>query len=148
MLTFKFPLIWRKTFFFSFACSFFGTVEHVSSFSLFPPLYLWLSVSMPTRPGCLEVLLIRMCRAYNSTNNTMFFDGKFASPQLFKALGKCLLFWGITRAFIWSCVRSFELRYLSDNDGVKAILRHFSSKKTNCHRNAVQLHGSDVNYTH
>lgn len=39
------------------------------------------------KAGCLEVLLIRMCRAYNSSNNTMFFDGKFASPQLFKALG-------------------------------------------------------------
>ncbi|XP_066512931.1 nuclear receptor ROR-beta-like isoform X2 [Hoplias malabaricus] len=39
------------------------------------------------KAGCLEVLLIRMCRAYNPTNNTMFFDGKFASPQLFKALG-------------------------------------------------------------
>uniref|UniRef100_A0AAR2L8H6 RAR-related orphan receptor C b n=1 Tax=Pygocentrus nattereri TaxID=42514 RepID=A0AAR2L8H6_PYGNA len=39
------------------------------------------------KAGCLEVLLIRMCRAYNSANNTMFFNGKFASPQLFKALG-------------------------------------------------------------
>uniref|UniRef100_A0A671KXJ7 Nuclear receptor ROR-beta-like n=1 Tax=Sinocyclocheilus anshuiensis TaxID=1608454 RepID=A0A671KXJ7_9TELE len=38
------------------------------------------------KAGCLEILLIRMCRAYNSSNNTMFFDGKFASPQLFKAL--------------------------------------------------------------
>ncbi|XP_030629748.1 RAR-related orphan receptor C b [Chanos chanos] len=39
------------------------------------------------KAGCLEVLLIRMCRAYNSTNNTIFFDGKFATAQLFKALG-------------------------------------------------------------
>ncbi|KAI7809802.1 RORgamma2, partial [Triplophysa rosa] len=39
------------------------------------------------KAGCLEVLLIRMCRAYNSSNNTMYFDRKFASPQLFKALG-------------------------------------------------------------
>lgn len=83
-------LIWRKSLY-----NFFWVV-HVSSFSLFPPLYL--SVSMSTLPGCLEVLLIRMCRAYNSTNNTMFFNGKFASPQLFKALGKCLYFWGIMRA--------------------------------------------------
>lgn len=37
--------------------------------------------------GCLEVLLIRMCRAFNATTNTMFFNGKFASAQLFKALG-------------------------------------------------------------
>ncbi|TSQ01598.1 Nuclear receptor ROR-beta [Bagarius yarrelli] len=40
------------------------------------------------KSGCLEVLLIRMCRAYNSINNTIFFDGKFASPQLFKALDR------------------------------------------------------------
>ncbi|XP_026880866.2 RAR-related orphan receptor C b [Electrophorus electricus] len=39
------------------------------------------------KAGCLEVLLIRMCRAYNATNHTMLFDGKFASPQFFKALG-------------------------------------------------------------
>ncbi|KAJ8271108.1 hypothetical protein GJAV_G00122850 [Gymnothorax javanicus] len=39
------------------------------------------------KAGCLEVLLIRMSRAYNPLNNTMLFDGKFAGPQLFKALG-------------------------------------------------------------
>ncbi|KAG7456862.1 hypothetical protein MATL_G00240490 [Megalops atlanticus] len=39
------------------------------------------------KAGCLEVLLIRMCRAYNPINNTMLFDGRFASAQLFKALG-------------------------------------------------------------
>ncbi|XP_061098179.1 nuclear receptor ROR-beta-like [Conger conger] len=39
------------------------------------------------KAGCLEVLLIRMCRAYNPLNNTMLFDGKFAGAQLFKALG-------------------------------------------------------------
>ncbi|KPP58811.1 nuclear receptor ROR-beta-like [Scleropages formosus] len=39
------------------------------------------------KAGCLEVLLIRMCRAYNSANNTVLFDGKFAGTQLFKALG-------------------------------------------------------------
>lgn len=51
-----------------------------------PPCFLRLSFSI-TVSGCLEILLIRMCRAYNSSNNTMFFDGKFASPPLFKALG-------------------------------------------------------------
>lgn len=56
-----------------------------SCFFFFAALFLSITV-----PGCLEVLLIRMCRAYNSSNNTMFFDGKFASPHLFKALGKCL----------------------------------------------------------
>lgn len=39
------------------------------------------------KAGCLDVLLIRMCRAYNPINNTLLFDGKHASPQLFKALG-------------------------------------------------------------
>uniref|UniRef100_A0A8B9HR03 RAR-related orphan receptor C a n=1 Tax=Astyanax mexicanus TaxID=7994 RepID=A0A8B9HR03_ASTMX len=39
------------------------------------------------KAGCLDVLLIRMCRAYNPLNHTLLFDGKFASPQLFKALG-------------------------------------------------------------
>lgn len=36
----------------------------------------------------MDVLLIRMCRAYNLINNTLLFDGKFATPQLFKALGE------------------------------------------------------------
>ncbi|XP_010870075.2 RAR-related orphan receptor C a [Esox lucius] len=39
------------------------------------------------KAGCLDVLLIRMCRAYNPINNTILFDGKFASAQTFKALG-------------------------------------------------------------
>ncbi len=28
-----------------------------------------------------------MCRAYNSQNNTVFFDSKYAGPEVFKALG-------------------------------------------------------------
>ncbi|KAL2090049.1 hypothetical protein ACEWY4_014737 [Coilia grayii] len=39
------------------------------------------------KAGCLDVLLIRMCRAYNPVHNTLLFDGKFANAQLFKALG-------------------------------------------------------------
>ncbi|XP_026160818.1 RAR-related orphan receptor C a [Mastacembelus armatus] len=39
------------------------------------------------KAGCMDVLLIRMCRVYNPINNTLLFDGKFATPQLFKALG-------------------------------------------------------------
>uniref|UniRef100_A0A3B4BH48 Uncharacterized protein n=1 Tax=Periophthalmus magnuspinnatus TaxID=409849 RepID=A0A3B4BH48_9GOBI len=39
------------------------------------------------KAGCMDVLLIRMCRAYNPINNTMLFDGKFAAAHLFKALG-------------------------------------------------------------
>lgn len=47
-----------------------------------------LVLSMATILGCLEVLLIRMCRAFNVNNSTIFFNGKFASAQFFKALGK------------------------------------------------------------
>ncbi|KAG7235702.1 hypothetical protein INR49_002332 [Caranx melampygus] len=39
------------------------------------------------KAGCMDVLLIRMCRAYNPINNTLLFDGKFATAQLFKSLG-------------------------------------------------------------
>ncbi|XP_056270294.1 RAR-related orphan receptor C a isoform X2 [Pseudoliparis swirei] len=39
------------------------------------------------KAGCMDVLLIRMCRAYNPINNTMLFDGKFTTAHLFKALG-------------------------------------------------------------
>ncbi|KAL6107786.1 rora [Pungitius sinensis] len=39
------------------------------------------------KAGCLDILLIRMCRAYDPKNNTMLFDGKFTSPHLFRALG-------------------------------------------------------------
>ncbi|XP_068447566.1 RAR-related orphan receptor C a [Clinocottus analis] len=39
------------------------------------------------KAGCMDVLLIRMCRAYNPINNTMLFDGKFTAAHLFEALG-------------------------------------------------------------
>uniref|UniRef100_A0A674NYI5 RAR-related orphan receptor C b n=1 Tax=Takifugu rubripes TaxID=31033 RepID=A0A674NYI5_TAKRU len=39
------------------------------------------------KAGCLEVLLIRMCRVFNVNNGTIFFNGKFAPAQFFKALG-------------------------------------------------------------
>ncbi|XP_037325002.2 LOW QUALITY PROTEIN: RAR-related orphan receptor C a [Pungitius pungitius] len=39
------------------------------------------------KAGCLDILLIRMCRAYNPVNNTMLFDGKFTAADLFRALG-------------------------------------------------------------
>lgn len=29
-----------------------------------------------------------MCRAFDSQNNTVYFDGKYASPEVFKSLGK------------------------------------------------------------
>uniref|UniRef100_A0A671NVE9 Nuclear receptor ROR-alpha-like n=1 Tax=Sinocyclocheilus anshuiensis TaxID=1608454 RepID=A0A671NVE9_9TELE len=39
------------------------------------------------KAGSLEVVFVRMCRAYNSQNNTVFFDSKYAGPEVFKALG-------------------------------------------------------------
>lgn len=48
------------------------------------------SVSM-VLPGCLEVVLVRMCRAFNPLNNTVLFEGKYGGMQMFKALGKTLL---------------------------------------------------------
>uniref|UniRef100_A0A3Q0RGK7 RAR related orphan receptor A n=1 Tax=Amphilophus citrinellus TaxID=61819 RepID=A0A3Q0RGK7_AMPCI len=39
------------------------------------------------KAGSLEVVLLRMCRVFDSQNNTVFFDGKFAGPEVFKALG-------------------------------------------------------------
>lgn len=46
--------------------------------------------------GSLEVVFIRMCRAFDSQNNTVYFDGKYASPDVFKSLGEeisgCLVF--------------------------------------------------------
>ncbi|KAM6231919.1 nuclear receptor ROR-beta-like [Spheniscus humboldti] len=39
------------------------------------------------KAGCLEVLLIRMIRAFNPLNNTVLFEGKFGGVQMFKSLG-------------------------------------------------------------
>ncbi|XP_069580669.1 LOW QUALITY PROTEIN: nuclear receptor ROR-alpha A-like [Brachyistius frenatus] len=39
------------------------------------------------KAGSLEVVFVRMCRVFDSQNNTVFFDGKFAGPDVFKALG-------------------------------------------------------------
>ncbi|CAL8360804.1 unnamed protein product [Arctogadus glacialis] len=38
------------------------------------------------KSGSMEVLLVRMSRYFNTENNTVFFDGKFAGPQVFKSL--------------------------------------------------------------
>lgn len=56
-----------------------------SSLSISPCLCFCLR---PTSAGCLEVLLIRMCRVFNVNNGTLFFNGKFAPPHFFKALGE------------------------------------------------------------
>lgn len=37
--------------------------------------------------GSMEVVLVRMSRFFNTDNNTVFFDGKFAGADLFKSLG-------------------------------------------------------------
>ncbi|OCT89438.1 nuclear receptor ROR-alpha isoform X2 [Xenopus laevis] len=39
------------------------------------------------KAGSLEVVFIRMCRAFDSQNNTVYFDGKYAGIEVFKALG-------------------------------------------------------------
>ncbi|XP_060138615.1 nuclear receptor ROR-alpha isoform X2 [Zootoca vivipara] len=39
------------------------------------------------KAGSLEVVFIRMCRAFDSQNNAVYFDGKYASPDVFKSLG-------------------------------------------------------------
>ncbi|XP_051505432.1 nuclear receptor ROR-alpha B-like isoform X2 [Myxocyprinus asiaticus] len=39
------------------------------------------------KAGSLEVVFVRMCRAYNSQNNTVYFDSRYAGPEVFKALG-------------------------------------------------------------
>ncbi|XP_069552079.1 nuclear receptor ROR-alpha A [Brachyistius frenatus] len=38
------------------------------------------------KTGSMEVVLVRMCRYFNTENNTVFFDGKFAGIQVFKSL--------------------------------------------------------------
>ncbi|XP_067832222.1 nuclear receptor ROR-alpha A-like isoform X2 [Heptranchias perlo] len=39
------------------------------------------------KAGSLEVVLLRMCRAFNPSNNTVFFEGKYAGPEVFRSLG-------------------------------------------------------------
>lgn len=36
----------------------------------------------------MEVVLVRMCRAYNADNHTVFFEGKYGGMELFRALGE------------------------------------------------------------
>ncbi|XP_076880012.1 nuclear receptor ROR-alpha B [Brachyhypopomus gauderio] len=39
------------------------------------------------KAGSLEVVFVRMCRAYDSKNNTVYFDGRYAGPEVFRSLG-------------------------------------------------------------
>uniref|UniRef100_A0A3B3S4Z5 RAR-related orphan receptor A, paralog a n=1 Tax=Paramormyrops kingsleyae TaxID=1676925 RepID=A0A3B3S4Z5_9TELE len=41
------------------------------------------------KAGSLEVVFVRMCRAFDSQNNAVYFDGKYAGPDVFKSLGEC-----------------------------------------------------------
>ncbi|XP_062848317.1 nuclear receptor ROR-alpha A [Trichomycterus rosablanca] len=38
------------------------------------------------KSGSMEVVLVRMSRMFNTENGTVFFDGKFAGPEIFKSL--------------------------------------------------------------
>jgi len=38
--------------------------------------------------GSLEVVFVRMCRAFDPQNNTVYFDGKYAGTDVFKSLGE------------------------------------------------------------
>lgn len=40
----------------------------------------------------MEVVLVRMSRFFNTENDTVFFDGKFARADLFKSLGFLFFF--------------------------------------------------------
>uniref|UniRef100_A0A8C3J4Y7 RAR related orphan receptor C n=1 Tax=Calidris pygmaea TaxID=425635 RepID=A0A8C3J4Y7_9CHAR len=39
------------------------------------------------KAGAMEVVLVGMCRAFNSDNRTVFFEGKYAGAELFRSLG-------------------------------------------------------------
>ncbi|KAG8520388.1 Nuclear receptor ROR-gamma, partial [Galemys pyrenaicus] len=39
------------------------------------------------KAGAMEVVLVRMSRAYNADNHTVFFEGKYGGMELFRALG-------------------------------------------------------------
>nr|DBA31613.1 TPA: hypothetical protein GDO54_007421 [Pyxicephalus adspersus] len=43
------------------------------------------------KAGSLEVVFIRMCRAFDSQNNTVYFDGKYAGVEVFKSLDRSWL---------------------------------------------------------
>lgn len=45
-------------------------------------------ISSLCHSGSMEVVLVRMSRFFNTENNTVFFDGKFAGAEVFKSLGK------------------------------------------------------------
>lgn len=38
--------------------------------------------------GAMEVVLVRMCRAFDAATRTVLFEGKLAGPELFRSLGR------------------------------------------------------------
>ncbi|XP_027718060.1 nuclear receptor ROR-gamma-like isoform X4 [Vombatus ursinus] len=40
------------------------------------------------KAGAMEVVLVRMCRAYNADNRTVFFEGKYGGVDVFRALDR------------------------------------------------------------
>ncbi len=48
--------------------------------------------------GSMEVVLVRMSRMFNTENNTVFFDGKFAGTELFKSLGELKEYFDLQRS--------------------------------------------------
>lgn len=36
----------------------------------------------------MEVVLVRMCRAFDATTRSLLFEGKLAGPELFVSLGR------------------------------------------------------------
>lgn len=56
--------------------------------------------------GCLEVVLVRMCRAFNPLNNTVLFEGKYGGMQMFKALGMLLFF------FPTNCIKPHSKKFV------------------------------------
>ncbi|KAM5295463.1 nuclear receptor ROR-gamma isoform 2-T2 [Glossophaga mutica] len=63
------------------------------------------------KAGAMEVVLVRMCRAYNADNHTVFFEGKYGGVELFRALG-C----GELISSIFDFSRSLSALHLSENE--------------------------------
>ncbi|XP_019328118.1 PREDICTED: tudor and KH domain-containing protein [Aptenodytes forsteri] len=80
--------------------------------------------------GAMEVVLVRMCRAFNSDNRTVFFEGKYAGAELFRSLEERLTFVGdeeleikmrVPRAAVKSIIgrKGATIRKLSQETGAR-----------------------------
>ncbi len=68
-----------------------------------------------TSSGCLEVVLVRMCRAFNPLNNTVLFEGKYGGMHILKALG--------TTTYSLSFILHFLHNWLN-LQGIKIVEHH------------------------